>query len=99
MINEVLILNYGLKNWQNKIPQGVIKNISEEKEINLNNIDIEDLFEELYLWSLKEIAVYSDHYKHLICLTGDLSKERFIELMDELNEVRKKNCPREINIY
>lgn len=90
MMNEVLILNYGLKNWQNEIPQGVIKNIIEEKEITLNNIDIEDFFEELYLWSLKEIAVYSDHYKHLICLTGDLSKERFIELMDELNEVRKK---------
>lgn len=90
LISEVLILNYGLKNWINEIPKGVIQTLEEEKEINLKTTNIEDFFEELYLWSLKEIAVYKDHYKHLRPLTKELHKTKFAELMDELNDIRKK---------
>ena len=90
IINEVLLINYGYKNWLDEIPKGVIHSLEEEKETDFKNLDIEDFFEELYLWSLKEIAIYSDHYNYLKCLTKDLSKQKFIELMDELNEIRKK---------
>lgn len=90
LINEVLILNYGLKNWIKEIPKGVIQAIDEEKEIDLKTININDFFEELFLWCLKEISIYSNHYKYLECLTKDLSKMIFGELMDDLNEIRKK---------
>ena len=90
LINEVLIINYGLKKWIDEIPKGVIQVIETEKEINLGSIYISDFFEEVYLWGLKEIAIFSDHYKHLKCLTGGLNKTKFIELMDDLHIIRKK---------
>ena len=91
LINEVIILNYGLNNWINEIPKGIIQVLEEEeKEINLNTINIEDFFEELYLWALKEISIYKDHFKHLQILVNKLDKSKFIELMDDLNDIRKK---------
>lgn len=91
IINEVIIINFGLKNWQQRIPKGVFNALKDdEREINFNTIDIDDFFEEVYFWCLKEIAITSDHYKYLKNLVGDLHKTKFIELMDELNELRKK---------
>ena len=90
LINEVIILNYGLSNWINEIPKGVISALEEEKDIDVQKINIEDFFEDLYLWGLKEIAISKDHFKYLECLFKNLSKSKFIELMDELNEIRKK---------
>lgn len=91
IINEVIILNYGLKKWQDEIPKGVYNALlGDEKEINFATININDFFEEIYFWCLKEIVIFSNHYKDIINLVGDLSKSKFIELMDELNELRKK---------
>lgn len=90
LINEVIILNYGLKDWQKRIPKGVIMAIEEEKEINMDSIDIGDFFDEIFFWGLKEIAIKSNHYKFLECLTGNLHKVKFNDLMDDLNELRKK---------
>jgi len=90
IINEVLLYSYGIKNWKNEIPEGVIENLKEDKEIDINDIEIHNFFEEVYLWGLKEIAIYSDHYKYLKILTEELNKVKFIEYMDELNEIRKK---------
>jgi len=90
LINEVIILNYGLSNWINEIPKGVLQTIEDEKDYNLEKIPIEDFFEELYLWALKEIAIYRDHYNHLKPLTKGLDKTKFNDLMDDLNDIRKK---------
>ena len=89
-MNEVLLINYGRKNWLNGIPNGIIQQLREEKEIDIAELEIDDFFEELYLRNLKEITIYSDHYKYLRCLVKDLSKSKFIELMDELNLIRRK---------
>ena len=90
LINEVLILNFGLLKWKDEIPESIIKSIAEEKDIKIETIDIKIYFEELTLLHLKEISIFSDHYRYLNCLVGDLSKSKFIELMDELNEIRRK---------
>lgn len=90
IINEVLIINYGSKNWIKEIPNGVIEALEETKDLNINTSIIEDFFEESFFWCLKEIAVFSDHYKHLKNLTNNLAKNKFIEAMDNLNEKRKK---------
>lgn len=90
LLNEVLLINHGLKNWKNEIPLGVAQELEEEKDIDFKSISIEDFFEETYLWCLKEIAIFSTNYQSLINFVGELSKDRFIELMDELNELRHK---------
>lgn len=90
LVNEVFILNFGLKKWREEIPKGIVSAILEEKDIKIDGIDIKVYFEELYLLQLKEIAIYSNHYRYLECLTKELSKEKFIEYIDELNEIRRK---------
>ncbi len=90
IINEVLIINYGSRNWIREIPKGVIEALEEMKDLNANICTIEDFFEESFFWCLKEIAVFSDHYKHLNNLINNLPKNKFIEVMDNLNENRKK---------
>lgn len=90
IVNEVLMINYGLRKWRDEVPEGIIKDIFEEKEIKIESVDIKIFFEELYLSQIKEIAIFSDHYQHLNCLTNNLSKSKFIELIDELNEIRRK---------
>ena len=83
-------MKYGLDKWGDQIPKGVINHFKVDKDIDISKIEIDDFFDELYLLDLKEIGIYSDHYNHLRCLTGDLSKDKFIELMDELNLIRRK---------
>ena len=90
LINEVLLINYGSKKWIEGIPTGVITELKKEKGIDVSKIDIEEFFDEVFLWGLKEISIYSDNYKHLNEFVSDLGKEKFIEVMDELNELRKK---------
>ncbi len=90
LINEVLLINYGLNKWKEGIPRGVIEVLKEEKDIDISTTDINDFFDEIYLWGLKEISVYSNNYKHLKDFVSQVGKEKFIEILDELNEFRKK---------
>jgi len=90
IINEVLLLNFGAKDWGQNIPQGVIIHLKEQKDIEPENIEIEDYFDELYLINLKDIAIYKNNYVYMNSLVGDLSKDKFIESLDELNVLRAK---------
>ena len=42
LMNEVFLLNYGLKNWKSQIPLGVVKELEEDRNINFSLISIED---------------------------------------------------------
>lgn len=87
LINEIFIPIYGLFNWLSEIPKSVI-DILQNKILNANEID--NSFDELYLWCLKEIIVQKNIYDNCVDLFGELSKEFFISTMDELNEHRRK---------
>lgn len=61
LINKIFLPIYGLENWRENIPNGVIKLMIEEgKENNDNNIEV--FFDELYLWCLKEIIIQQKIY-------------------------------------
>ena len=89
LINEIYIPKYGLSNWLLEIPKSVIDILKDEDKI-LNDNEIENSFDELYLWCLKEIIVQKKIYDDCVELFGELSKEVFISKMDELNEHRRK---------
>lgn len=90
MVNEVLLVRYGSLKWREAIPKGVIATFETEKDQKFVDMGIEDFFQEIYLWGLKEIAVFGENYLALTDLIPGLSKDKFVEVMDELNEIRKK---------
>lgn len=96
LINKVLLQNFGLENWHKNIPEGVISVLSEEGK--LINQTIESYFDELYLWCLKEIILQRNIYQYTKCFFGeDLDKNKFIQIMDELNEHRRKIAHAKLN--
>ncbi|MDD4898236.1 MAG: NB-ARC domain-containing protein [Methanocellales archaeon] len=90
LINEVLLIKHGLNSWINGVPEGVVETLKEAKDIDASTVDIKEFFEEIFLWGLKEISIYSDNYVSLGDFVPSVGKEKFIEVMDELNEIRKK---------
>jgi len=90
LIDQILIPKYG-ESWIEHIPQGVLQDLAETKNVSKTSIiSIEDFVEELNFPHLKEIFLFSDHYKLAKSLFGDLNIEKFIELMDDLNLLRRK---------
>lgn len=90
IINEVFLINYG-KDWQKNIPNGVINELKETKDYRLTDeTSIDDFFEELNFLNLKDIIVFSKNYSLTKSFLGELNKEKFIELMDDLNLYRRK---------
>lgn len=90
IVNEIFLQNYGI-NWKNHIPKGVINDLSKTKGENLpNDCSIEEFFEELNFTNLKDIIVYSNHFTLAEPFFGELGKDKFIELMDDLNILRRK---------
>jgi len=90
VVNELLLLNFS-PDWKNHIPQGVIKEIIETKEEELpEDYTIDDFFEESNFPHLKNIIIYSINYDLSRQLLGDLNKDKFNEMMDELNILRRK---------
>lgn len=88
--NEVLLINYGI-DWRKNIPQGVIIELSKIKEDQISeDCSIDDFFEELTFLNLKDIIVTSNNFKSVKPFFGELSKDKFIELMDDLNVYRRK---------
>jgi LuxR family transcriptional regulator, glucitol operon activator len=90
LINEIFLPSFGIDNWIANLPSGVTDVLSKEDKIAQNN-KIEEYFDELYLWCLKEIIIQKNIYPLVENLLGkDLSKEKFISIMDEINEHRRK---------
>ena len=90
IIDQILTPKYG-ESWRENIPQGVLQELAEIKNFtNLDEISIEDFFEELNFPHLKAIILFSDHFKLAKSLLGELNNEKFNEIMDDLNLLRRK---------
>lgn len=88
--NELFLVNYG-NDWKNHIPQGVMIELSKIKEDQISeDCSINDFFEELSFLNLKDVLVVSNNFKIAKSFFGKLNKDKFIELMDELNIYRRK---------
>jgi len=91
LINEVFLVNYGKIDWKKHIPEGVINEVSQTKEeIVFENCSIDEFFDELTFLNLKDIIIFSNNFNLTKSFFGDISKEKFIEIMDELNIYRRK---------
>lgn len=88
--NDIFLVNYG-NEWRKNVPQGVLNQLLEEKEIeSIEEYSIDDLFDEFTFLNLKDILVQSSNFKLAKAFLGELSKDRFVELMDSLNTHRRK---------
>ncbi|PAV12485.1 hypothetical protein ASJ81_06270 [Methanosarcina spelaei] len=87
-IGELLLSNYGSE-WINHIPQGVIQDLKNYKGV-IETSSLDDFLEDLNFSHLKNIITEKNNYKLSKSFLGDLSNDRFIELMDELNIYRRK---------
>jgi tetratricopeptide (TPR) repeat protein len=87
---DIFLINYG-NNWSKHIPEGVWLELDEIKKEEIEDIEsINDFFDELNFLHLKDILVYSNNYKSARPFFGELSKEKFVEIMDALNLFRRK---------
>lgn len=88
--SEIFLINYG-PDWKSHIPKGVLIELSQTKEYQMSqDCSIDDFFEETTFSNLKDILVASNNFKYVKSFFGDLNKEKFIKLMDELNMFRRK---------
>jgi len=85
LINDVLLKNYK-SDWRDYIAVKTIKRVKNQRDIDINDINIEPFFEELLLSDLKRII----NKNYVLCedLLGDLIRNLFYELMNELNRIR-----------
>jgi len=90
IVTNVIFINYG-PDWKSHIPKGVLIELSQTKEDQISeDCSIDDFFEETTFLNLKDILVASNNFKHAKSFFGELNKEKFTELMDELNIYRRK---------
>ena len=90
LVNEVFLVSYG-NGWKKYIPVGVINELSLTKDdLFSEDCSIDDFFEELTFLNLKDIIVAFKNFKLAKSFFGELSKDKFIELMDKLNMYRRK---------
>ena len=88
--DDIFLVNFG-STWKEKIPTGVWLELNEIKKDEIEGVNtINDFFDELNFPHLKDILDYSNNYKLAKSFFGDLSKEKFIEIMNELNIIRRK---------
>ena len=87
IISEILTKNFGDK-WRDQISKTIITRVKKERKIDINNIEIDDFFQELYLIDLRKII--NRHYELAPDLFDDLTKILFTELMKELIKIRNK---------
>jgi hypothetical protein len=88
--DEVFSINYGAA-WRDHIPAGVLNDVKQNKDqLWMDNCSIQDFFEELTFLNLKDIIISFHNFKSMGLFFGELSKDKFIELMDKLNFYRRK---------
>lgn len=90
LCEDIFFKHYGT-NWQKYIPQGVVTEVLSNKDIpDINDISMEDFFEELTFLNLKDIIISFGTFRLMKSFLGELSKDKFIEIMDKLNIYRRK---------
>lgn len=83
-------MNFG-QTWQKNIPDSVWGDLAEIKKENISDISqIHEFFDELNFLHLKDILLFSNNYKLANSFFGDLNKEKFEEVMNDLNIIRRK---------
>ena len=88
--NEVFLISHG-NDWKKHIPQGVITDVTQNKEdLVFEDCSIDDFFEEITFLNLKDVLVFSNNFKLAKSFFGALSKAKFTKLMDGLNIYRRK---------
>jgi len=98
IIQEVLLYNFG-ENWRNQIPKKIIERIENEHKIDFSKISIEKFFQETNLLDLKEILKYDKNYQFVERIFGNVRKNSYIDIMDELNQIRRKVAHAKNNFY
>lgn len=89
LLNDIFILNF-TTDWSDHIPNGIFQEICERKEWDCKDVSINDFFEELNFPHLKDIIIFKNNYNFFKLFLSDLSKEKFIEIMDDLYTYRNK---------
>jgi tetratricopeptide (TPR) repeat protein len=87
-IRDVLHSHYG-NAWIEHIPEGVINDLKSYKDLP-DEFDIDYFFDELNFLHLKSIIINKSNYKLVKPFVGDLSKDKFDEVMNRLNICRRK---------
>jgi LuxR family glucitol operon transcriptional activator len=88
--DDVLTTNYGAA-WLSYIPTHVQNEVKQNKEDSwLNSCLINDFFEEITFLNLKDIIISFQNFDKARAFFGELSKDKFVELMDKLNFYRRK---------
>ncbi len=98
IINEVLISNFG-EDWRSQIPRKIVEKIETEHKIVFSKVSIKKFFQETNLLDLKEILKYGKNYQFVERIFGNVRKNSFIDIMDELNQIRRKVAHAKNNFY
>lgn len=70
LCDKVFLINYA-NDWRKYIPQGVINDLHENKDIqDIDNMSIMDFFEELNFLNLKDIIIAFNNYRLLKIFFG-----------------------------
>lgn len=88
---HMLLGNYG-EDWRSHIPENVVtgaKHLSRDPRI-LEKSTVEEFLEGLYFLNLKDVMTGFDNFSLAKPFVGELSRQRFIEIMYALNQHRRK---------
>lgn len=95
--NEILLVKYG-DAWRDGIPEGVIQILLDE-DVKIDDFQIDELFDEIYLWCLKEISLQKEIFPLIDTFYGERVDKKYLnDFFDELNEFRRKIAHAKSNI-
>lgn len=96
--DHIYMAKYGQTDWKDHIPQGIVEVLNADDK-KIDNLTLNDFFEETYLWSLKEMTIQTDIYSEIDKYFGErVDKKHLIDFFDELNEFRRKIAHAKSNI-
>ncbi len=87
IIRYVLMENFQ-DEWRNEISKTIVNRVKKEHGVDINNIEIHDFFQKLYLNDLRKII--NRHFDLARDLINDITVNLFTSLMSELNKIRRK---------
>ncbi len=87
---EVFLIYFG-KSWLEHIPPGIFQESDLERIEELpKEPPIDEYFDQLTLLQLKQIILTGEFYNYSKPFIGELGKEKFDELLNSLNQLRRK---------
>ena len=90
LLNKIFKIHFS-NNWRDIIPKEITSEISQiNKDLDLENISVEDFFKELSFQNLKEICLLKNVFKFINTFFGDINKNKLNDVMDKLYVYRRK---------